>query len=554
MSDPLQEKPSPEGQTPEPRTAETPSSEPPASEPPVSDPRLPRTFGAVLWFPLSLYARHPFALLAVTALPLLPGQALGAYLSLRQTDGARVVDGEVLAPPVRPGFGASSSLPASIELSPGWPADAVTLVGWVFGLAAGPLVAAALVLGRRLPVRAVVRAALRRLPLLLLWPVVLLVLLTVSMSTLGMGWAAVASLSLGPSPWALGTVLWPLTGLATLLALTPLLVGLPTALLRDLTLSEGIGAAWLLSRGRRIAHLLCLVPLTVLLLLPREVEGRVAEAVAGTGPSLGAALGVKALLVLFLAPLPVLLLTGQALWSRPVPGPVGQLSDSRWVTDRLDRLGATTAAPTRRPAAAAALAAVLVLVPLAGGAALWANPRGAPGVTTERLGESEFRQLAEDRLPAEHGQLPPAAEVTRSDGRPLVADRDEDVHLRDCRDSECSEWDTVSLGGGPVNSLHTTPGLAVDDQDRPRVAFVDGEIGMLTFLACDDPVCSTWETAELLASSDVSPTITVENPSGYAPVRVLSLDGEHPELLMGHLRVRCLDPLCGLSEERSGAV
>lgn len=520
------------------------------SDSPSVAPRLPSTFGAVLRFPLCLYVRYPFALLAATALPLVPGQALGAYLGVRETDGARVVDGGVLEPPAPPGFG-SSPLPGDIELAPGWPADAVTLVGWVLGLAAGPLVAAALALGQRLPWRAVVRTALRRLPLLVMWTVVMLALLTISMGAVVMGWAAVLSLAQGLSPWALGTVLWPLAGLAALLALTPLLVGLPTALLRDLTLSEGIGAAWLLSRGRRIAHLLCLVPLAVLLSLPRVVEEQVAGAVAGTGPSLGAALGVKVLLVLFLAPLPVLLLTGQALWTRPVRGPVGQLSDTGWVTDRLARLGAATGAPSRHPVAAVALAAVLVLVPLAGGAALWANPHRAPGVTTERLGESEFRRLAGDRLPDESDQGPPVAEVTRSDGRPLVADREEDVHLRDCRDTECAEWDTVSLGGGPVDNVHTPPGLAVDARDRPRVAFVDGESGMLTFLACEDPACSSWETVELLAPSDVS--VTPEHPSGYAPVRVLSLEDERPELLLGHTRITCADQLCGLPGDGGGA-
>lgn len=50
----------------------------------MSHPRLPRTFGSVLWLPLAHYTRHPFVLLAVTALPLIPGQLLGAYASLRR--------------------------------------------------------------------------------------------------------------------------------------------------------------------------------------------------------------------------------------------------------------------------------------------------------------------------------------------------------------------------------------------------------------------------------------------------------------------------------------
>lgn len=52
----------------------------------------PRTFGAVLWFPLARYARNPFLLFATTALPLIPGQLLGAYLLLRRTEDARVVE------------------------------------------------------------------------------------------------------------------------------------------------------------------------------------------------------------------------------------------------------------------------------------------------------------------------------------------------------------------------------------------------------------------------------------------------------------------------------
>ncbi|GAA1110554.1 hypothetical protein [Nocardiopsis metallicus] len=454
---------------------------------PAVDTRLPRTFGAVLWLPLSLYARHPIALLAATALPLLPGQALSAYYGFRETEGARVVDGEVLAPPVPPGFDDSLTL-GVLQLSPGWPAGALTLVGWVVGLAAGALVAAALLLGRRLPARAVVRSLLRRLPLLLLWTVAVLAYASLSLFTGGMGFAVLVSLFQDPSPGLAGGVAWPLVGLAALLVLTPLLIGMPVALLRGLTLAEGIGAAWLLCRRRRIAHLLCLVPLAALLLLPQEVGERMAGTVAGTGPALGAALGLEILLVLLLAPLPVLLLTAQSLWTRSGPVPIGGPSDSDWVADHLDDRGATaeaTEAPHRRPTAAIALLAVLVLVPLAGGGALRSNPHAAPGVTTERLGRDEPPRLIADAPQAEAGA-------------------------------------------------------------HPRRAFVDGESRMLTFLACADPECSSWESAELLHPDDLPYIPTPENPWDWEPVHVLSLDDDRPVLLVGRTRVTCVDPLCGL--------
>ncbi|GAA1459768.1 hypothetical protein NE857_02725 [Nocardiopsis exhalans] len=451
---------------------------------PAVDPRLPRTFGAVLWLPLSLYARHPIALLAATALPLLPGQALSAYYGFQETEGARVVDGEVLAPPVPPGFDDSLTL-GILQLPPGWPAGALTLVGWVFGLAAGALVTAALLLGRRLTARAVVRSVLRRLPLLLIWTVVVLAYAPLSLFTGGMGFAVLVSLSQDLSLGLAGGVSWLLVGLAMLLALTPLLIGMPLALLRGLTLAEGIGAAWLLCRRRRIAHVLCLVPLAALLLLPQEIGERMAETVAGTGPALGAALGLKILLVLFLAPLPVLLLTAQSLWTRSGPVPIDGLSDSDWIADHLDDRGATTEAPHRRPTAAVALLAVLVLVPLAGGGALRANPYAAPGVTTERLDRDKPPRLIEDAPPGEAGA-------------------------------------------------------------HPRRAFVDEESRMLTFLACADPECSSWESAELL-HPDVLPYIpTPENPWDWEPVHVLSVDDDRPVLLVGRTRITCVDPLCGL--------
>ncbi|WP_040702482.1 hypothetical protein [Nocardiopsis ganjiahuensis] len=514
-------------------------------ESPAVDPEVPSTLRAVLWLPLSLYARHPIALLAATALPLLPGQALGAYYNIRETEGARVVDGEVLAPPTRPGFDDSLTL-GVLTLEPGWPGGALTFVGWVLGLAAGSLVAAALLLGLRLPARAVVKAVLRRLPLLLTWAVVVLAYVPVSLITGGMGFAALVSHLQGFSSGIAGGVFWLPIGVALLVALTPLLIGMPVALLRGLTLVEGIGAAWLLCRRRRIAHVLCLFPLAALLLLPQEIGERMAETAAGTVPALGTALGLKILLVLFLAPLPVLLLTAQSLWTRPGPVPIAGLSDGEWIADQLDERGATAEAPHRRPIAAAALFAVLVAVPLVGGGVLGANPHGAPVVTTERLDRGEFHQLTGDAAPAEYGEHAPV-EVTRSDGRPLVADRDRDVHLRDCRNTECSEWDTVSLGGGTITVLHTPPGLAVDDRDRPRMAFLAGDSAMLTFLACADPGCSSWESVELLHLSDVRSTPTPENHWDSAPVLVLSLDGDRPVLLVGHTRVTCLDPMCGLT-------
>ncbi|MFE1166375.1 hypothetical protein [Nocardiopsis sp. NPDC058789] len=40
--------------------------------------------------------------------------------------------------------------------------------------------------------------------------------------------------------------------------------------------------------------------------------------------------------------------------------------------------------------------------------------------------------------------------------------------------------------------------------------------------------------------------MSAANPSGYAPVRILSVDGARPELLMGRQLITCADPLCGL--------
>lgn len=231
---------------------------------------------------------------------------------------------------------------------------------------------------------------------------------------------------------------------------------------------------------------------------------------------------------------------------------------------------------------------MLVLIPLAGAGGLWTNPHGTPGTSTERLDRSEFERLAGDGGPAPgdpratllrdeearttvllacpdaepdsktgaacedpverelvHG-WGGASVIVRSDGRPLVADRDEEVRLLDCRDPVCSEWDTVLLGGGPANNRHGPPDVAVDGRDRPRVAFVDGRSGLLTFLACTDPACLSRESVELLAPSDVPVTAASEHPSGTVPVRVLSLGEGRPELLLGHTRVTCSEPLCGL--------
>ncbi|MEU3018440.1 hypothetical protein ABZ635_13705 [Nocardiopsis sp. NPDC007018] len=514
--------------------------------------RPPRSLGAVLWFPVSAYARAPFALLAATALPLVPGQLLGALLDLGGTEGARVVDGEVLAPPTPLGAGTSISL-GNVELTSGWFADALTLVGWVIGLAVGALVAAGVLFDRRLDARAAVRSVARRLPGLALWSVLLLVFAAFALGSAGAGWIMLFSALTGDMAWSVTTLVWPLLGTLMLVLAAPLLLGPPIAVLYGLTLPEAIGAAWLLARGRRVAHLLCLLPLGALLLLPGTVEDRVTEALAGsgTGLALGTGLGLKVLLVLVLAPLPVLLLTGQALWAprdgSAAASTLGGPAGPRLVADRLHRAGTLPGVPPRRPLAAAALAASLVLVALASGAALGANPHGAPGVTTERLSPEEFEALAEGRLPGGHDVPAPPAEVTRSDGRPLVGDRDDEVYLRDCRDTACSEWDTLPLGGGSVNSLHGPPGLTVDDRDRPRVAFVDGTSGMLTFLACADPSCAAWETTELLDPYDLPLRMSAEDPSGYAPVRVLPTDGDRPELLLGHHRIACADPLCGLT-------
>ncbi|MGW5876907.1 hypothetical protein ACWFMI_10225 [Nocardiopsis terrae] len=277
----------------------------------------------------------------------------------------------------------------------------MTLLGWVLGVAAGSLVATALLLGRRLLLRDAARAALRRFPLLLMWTFLLLGSLVVTLFTVGMGAASVLSPSPGPSSGIPGAVLWPLTSLVALSALAALLVGLPIALLRDLTLSEAISAAWLLGRGRRIAHLLFLVPLAVLLSLPAMAEEHVADAATGTGASLGAALGVKVLLVLFLAPLPALLLPGQALWTRPAPGPVGQLAEGRAI--RSPTVRTTWVPPPRHPPAARRqpqhAPPCSCWYPWPGPGPCGPNPHGTPGTTTERLDRSEFERLTGDGGP-----------------------------------------------------------------------------------------------------------------------------------------------------------
>ncbi|QVJ01416.1 hypothetical protein KGD82_25775 [Nocardiopsis eucommiae] len=462
------------------------------------------------------------------------------------------MDGEVLVAPDPLGSRSSTTLGA-VQLNPGWPADALTLVGWVIGLTAGTLVATAPLFGRYLPCgwwHAWPCAASPDAPVVGGGPRVRGLLRADPGGCVAHGLRR----RLGGSAQSLGMPFWPLVGLVALVAVAPLLLGLPLTVLHGTTLSEGIGAAWVLARGRRLAHLLCLMPLAALLLLPGAVEDRLSGALAGTGTglALGVPLGVKVLLVLSLAPLPVLLLTGQALWARRPPGgteaasSLDQLSDGRLVLDHLDRRGAPSEAPPRRPLAAPALATALVLVPLVTGAALGANPHGAPGVTSQQLTRSEFAPLAEGHLPTEDGTPAPPTEVTRADGRPLIGDRVDEVRLRDCRDAACSEWDTVSLGGGAVNAVHGPPGVAVDDRDRPRVAYVDGISGMLTFLACDDAACTTWESTELLAPRDLPIHMSAANPSGYAPVRILSVDGARPELLMGRQLITCADPLCGL--------
>ncbi|WP_017579085.1 hypothetical protein [Nocardiopsis valliformis] len=39
---------------------------------------------------------------------------------------------------------------------------------------------------------------------------------------------------------------------------------------------------------------------------------------------------------------------------------------------------------------------------------------------------------------------------------------------------------------------------------------------------------------------------TPENPWDWEPVHVLSVDDDHPVLLVGRTRITCVDPLCGL--------
>ena len=89
-----------------------------------------------------------------------------------------------------------------------------------------------------------------------------------------------------------------------------------------------------------------------------------------------------------------------APWIWPDLGSAAMMSDGERLAHLLDRLGVTTRPPSRSPVASASLIAVLVLVPLAGGGMLWANPHHTPVVTTERLARSEVPRLIEDALPA----------------------------------------------------------------------------------------------------------------------------------------------------------
>ncbi|RKS08443.1 hypothetical protein DFP74_4141 [Nocardiopsis sp. Huas11] len=140
-------------------------------------------------------------------------------------------------------------------------------------------------------------------------------------------------------------------------------------------------------------------------------------------------------------------------------------------------------------------------------------------------------------LPELHG----ARVAVRPDGTPAITHVTGEgaVHLLDCQDAGCAEWETKEIGIGHEED----PGLTVDSLGRPQVAFSGADGDTLVYVACADTACSEWETTVPFHHGDVAQPYRRDD---WRVTRV-SLDADdRPTLVLGHDVVRCVEPHCGL--------
>ncbi|GAA1107438.1 hypothetical protein GCM10009642_52410 [Nocardiopsis metallicus] len=138
--------------------------------------------------------------------------------------------------------------------------------------------------------------------------------------------------------------------------------------------------------------------------------------------------------------------------------------------------------------------------------------------------------------------LPGARVAMRPGGVPVIAHRADRnaVHLLDCQDPGCADWNIREFArAGQENA----PGLTVDSLGRPQLAFTGPDPDSLTYAACADTACSTWESSVVFHREDVT------QPYRFKDVRItrVLLDEEdRPTLVFDHDVVRCAEPRCGV--------
>ncbi|ASU82564.1 hypothetical protein CDO52_07005 [Nocardiopsis gilva YIM 90087] len=288
-----------------------------------------------------------------------------------------------------------------------------TAVGFtVFGLLCVPIPVGALVLlgggallGRTVSVRDAWCGALRRYFTTLTWIVVMILLVATAL-------AAILGLGLGmltePPEWlepltelpvwlATGMILLPL-----LLLVVPATVMLPVALLEGHGPLRGLAVAWRMGRYRRRVHVLFAIAFFGVSSLASRGLAWALQSQLGWGDGHPISLGVSFLVCLLATPLSVLLMCAPVVFQKHYPKvstapQVPRNLNLAWVEKELPKvhLGGRSWAVMPLPA----LVSVLLLPPLVGSAAVWANTFDTPHMTSSPIESVRGDELMVDLSP-----------------------------------------------------------------------------------------------------------------------------------------------------------